>query len=138
MAWSRRKSACCHIRKLKLMPLRHNELLHADGRLLLPPDDPRSQRVARVTSHLVTALEEQDHHVVCGATWPPRSQELARVMAEREDGMKRGGGENWKPSGTAKSTFMPWRPESGNPLKQLESGDWNLYVVDLVGQSRLV
>lgn len=27
---------------------------------------------------------------------------------------------------------MPFRPESANPLKVLEGGDWSLYVVDLV------
>lgn len=40
--------------------------------------------------------------------------------------------DRYKPSGTAKSTFMPFRPQSSNPLKRLESADWNLYVVDMV------
>jgi hypothetical protein len=110
-------------------------VLKNDGPLLLPPSDPRSQRVARVASRLVTALEEQDHHIVCGATWPPRSQELGRVIAERE-AMMVGGGDyhniQYHPSGTARSSFMPWRPATSNPLKKLESADWNLYVIDLV------
>ncbi|EIW72227.1 hypothetical protein TREMEDRAFT_25120 [Tremella mesenterica DSM 1558] len=110
MAWSRRK---------------HTEVLNSDGRFLLSPADPQSKRVSRITSRLVTALEEQDHHVVCGATWPPRSQELARVINERDQEKK------YEPSGTAHSSFMPWRPDTSNPLKRLESADWNVYLVDL-------
>lgn len=117
---------------------RHQEVLTNDGPLLLPPDDPRSQRISRITARLITALEEQEHHVVSGATWPPRSQELGRVLAERDAAMglvHRGEGEyrvRYQPSGTAKSTFMPWRPATSNPLKKLESADWNLYVIDMV------
>jgi hypothetical protein len=117
---------------------RHQEVLTNDGPLLLPPDDPRCQRVSRITARLITALEEQENHVVSGATWPPRSQELGRVLAERDAAMglvHRGEGEyrvRYQPSGTAKSTFMPWRPATSNPLKKLESADWNLYVIDMV------
>lgn len=114
---------------------RHAELLKNDGHHLLPSTDPRSIRVARVTSRLITALEEQDNHVVSGASWPPRSQELAKVIAEREAYFGPSGQaelERYKPSGVAKSDFVPFRPQSSNPLKRLESADWNLYVVDLV------
>ncbi|WVQ84705.1 hypothetical protein IAT38_006861 [Cryptococcus sp. DSM 104549] len=110
MAWSRRK---------------HNEVLHNDGPLILPAGDPRCQQVSRVMVRLVTALEEQDHHVVHGASWPPKIQELSRVMNERE------AGRTYNPSGSAKSTFMPFRPATSNPLKQLETADWNIYVIDL-------
>lgn len=83
-------------------------------------------------SRLVTALEEQDHHVICGATWPPRSSDLGRVMSEREASEGRSIDERYKPSGTARSTFMPFRPATSNPLKKLEAADWNLYLIDLV------
>ncbi|KAK4685829.1 hypothetical protein P7C73_g4310, partial [Tremellales sp. Uapishka_1] len=109
---------------------RHQEVLKNDGPCLLSADDPRSARVARVTTRLVTALEEQDNLIVCGASWPPKSQELGRVMAERAAGEGRDG-KGYKPSGTAKSTFMPFRPVSSNPLKKLEGADWNLYLIDL-------
>lgn len=112
---------------------RHQDVLKHDGALLLPPEDPQSKRVARVTSRLVTALEEQQHHVVCDATWPPRSSELGRVISEREAAYGDPHGERYKPSGVATSSFMPFRPVSSNPLKKLETGDWNLYVIDLVG-----
>ncbi|WVR00221.1 hypothetical protein IAU59_007363 [Kwoniella sp. CBS 9459] len=130
MAWSRRKQ---------------QEVLRHDGPLILPGDDPRSQQVSRVTSKLVTALEEKDNFTVHGASWPPRNQELSRVMSEREAllgdlasgtsvGVGAGSGRrevHYKPSGTARSTFMPFRPATSNPLKKLETADWNLYVVDL-------
>ncbi len=110
-------------------PYRFDECLQQDGPLLLTSDDPRVTRVARVTSRLITALECQEQHMVHGASWPPRVQrgELGRVIAEREKA-----GKGYQPSAVAKSGFMPFRPESGNPLKVLEDGDWNLYVVDLV------
>ncbi|KAL7418463.1 hypothetical protein Q5752_006921 [Cryptotrichosporon argae] len=116
MAWSRRK---------------HKEVLQNDGPVLLPPSDPRSAQVARVTASLVTALEEQEHHVVCGAAWPPRSSDLGRVISEREATRHGGRADAYHPSGTARSTFMPFRPASSNPLKHLEAADWNLYVIDL-------
>lgn len=120
---------------------RQRDILKADGPLILGPEDPRSKRVATITTRLVTALEEQDHHVVSGASWPPRSQELGRVIAERESYERERDehhhhyhGPHFKPSGTAKSTFMPFRPASSNPLKQLEAADWNIYVVDSVSR----
>ncbi|WWC64647.1 uncharacterized protein I303_107258 [Kwoniella dejecticola CBS 10117] len=124
MAWSRRKQ---------------QEVLRNDGPLILSEDDERCKQVSRVTTKLVTALEEQDHHIIHGASWPPRSQELSRVIAEREAqfGLTPTTEEtqrrhvHYKPSGTAHSTFMPFRPATSNPLKKLESADWNLYVVDL-------
>ncbi|ODN99000.1 hypothetical protein I350_07152 [Cryptococcus amylolentus CBS 6273] len=120
MAWSRRKQ---------------KDILKQDGPNLLPPSDPRSQKVSRITARLITALEEQDRHIVCGANWPPASQELSRVMSQREamlsGGAEGGGGDRWyEPSGTAKSGYLPYRPESRNPLKKVESGDWRLYVID--------
>lgn len=110
---------------------RQKEILHNDGHKLLPPDDPRSRQVARVTTRLITALEEGDRHIVYGANWPPKSQELSRVISEREALI---GGEDryYPPSGTAKSTYVPYRPPTRNPLKQFESPDWRLYVIDSV------
>jgi hypothetical protein len=84
-------------------------------------------------TRLVTALEEQDHTVVSGASWPPRaSTDLARVTSEREASEGRDIEARYRPSAIAKSTFMPFRPETSNPLKKLETADWNVYVVDLV------
>jgi metalloendopeptidase OMA1, mitochondrial len=67
--------------------------------------------------------------MVHGASWPPRRErgELGQVIVERERL-----GRQYQPSAVAKSGFMPFRPESGNPLKVLQDGDWNLYVVDFV------
>jgi hypothetical protein len=87
-------------------------------------------------TRLITALEEQDHTVVSGASWPPRgSGDLARVISEREASEGRDLEARYRPSGVAQSTFMPFRPVTSNPLKKLESADWNLYVVDLVSLS---
>ena len=112
---------------------RFDEVLTHDGPLLLTSDDPRTQRVSRVCSRLIHALEEEDSTVIHGASWPPRDRvsELSKVIAERE----RGGGrasQRYEPSAKASSAMMPFRPESTNPLKVLEGGDWSLYVVDMV------
>lgn len=129
--------ACRRLRVQQLTLYRRHEILEADGPLILPPSDKRSQQVASVVTKLVTALEEQDHLVVCGATWPPRSQELGNVMSDREHGYnRRGVAERYQPSATASSTYIPWRPASSNPLKKLETADWDLYVVDSVGYAR--
>lgn len=53
-------------------------------------------------------------------------------MSESEASEGRDLEARYKPSGVAHSTFMPFRPETSNPLKKLESADWNLYVIDLV------
>jgi hypothetical protein len=111
---------------------RHQEVLKNDGDLLLPPSDPHSKRVARVASRLITALEEQQKLVISDAAWPPRSTDLSRVMAEREAGQGRPIEDRFKPSGVAHSSFTPFRPSSSNPLKKIESADWNLYVIDMV------
>ena len=63
--------------------------------------------------------------------------ELSKVIAERE----RGGGrasQRYEPSAKASSAMMPFRPESTNPLKVLEGGDWSLYVVDMVSIETLI
>lgn len=54
-------------------------------------------------------------------------------MSDREQGYSRKAGEErYRPSGTASSTYIPWRPTSSNPLKKLETADWNLYVLESV------
>ena len=111
---------------------RHQDVLKTDGDRLLAPSDPSSQRVARITSRLITALEEQQHLVISDAAWPPRSSELSRVISEREAGQGRALEDRFKPSGVAHSSFTPFRPASSNPLKKIESADWNLYVIDMV------
>ncbi|OXG29388.1 metalloendopeptidase [Cryptococcus neoformans A2-102-5] len=114
LAWSRRKQ---------------KEILRNDGHKLLPPNDPRSRQVARVTTRLITALEEEDRHIVYGANWPPKSQELSRLISERESLIGEEG-RYYPPSGTAKSTYVPYRPPTRNPLKQFESPDWRVYVIN--------
>ncbi|KAL1409942.1 hypothetical protein Q8F55_003941 [Vanrija albida] len=116
LAWSHRK---------------HKEVLMHEGPLLLPPDDPRSRQVERVTARIITALEEQDKHVVSGAAWPPR-EDFAASMSEREErfGDYSGRLSRFEPSATAHSAYMPFRPQSQNPLKNMESADWNIYIID--------
>lgn len=118
---------------------RFDEVLTHDGPLLLTLDDPRTQRVSRVCSRLIHALEEEDQTVIHGASWPPRDRvsELSKVIAERERGGGRAG-PRYEPSATASSAIMPFRPETANPLKVLEGGDWSLYVVDLVSRRKFV
>ena len=120
---------------LPFVPCRFDEVLTHDGPLLLTSDDPRTQRVSRVCSRLIHALEEEDQTVIHGASWPPRDRvsELSKVIAERERGGGRAG-PRYEPSAKASSAMMPFRPESTNPLKVLEGGDWSLYVVDLVSR----
>lgn len=119
MTWSRRK---------------FEEVIAQDGPRLLTSSDPRVQMVARVATRLITALEEDDRHLVHGASWPPRghTDELAKVMDERQKGLKM-----YEPSATATSGSMPFRPDSRNPLKMLEQGDWNIWVVDSVSVVQL-
>ncbi|WOO79224.1 Metalloendopeptidase OMA1, mitochondrial [Vanrija pseudolonga] len=116
LAWSHRK---------------HKEVLMHEGPLLLPPDDPRSRQVERVTARIITALEEQDKHIVSGAAWPPK-EDFARSMNEREErfGDYSGRMARFEPSATAHSAYMPFRPQSQNPLKNMESADWNIYIID--------
>ncbi|ORX40643.1 peptidase family M48-domain-containing protein [Kockovaella imperatae] len=116
LAWSRRK--------------RH-DILKSDGEVLLSPSDPMCEKVGRVTARLITALEEQEHHYVCGAAWPPRSSDSGHLVSEREAWERKTIEDRYKPSGTATSSFMPFRPDTSNPLKKLQSADWNLYVLDL-------
>ncbi|TXT11138.1 hypothetical protein VHUM_01889 [Vanrija humicola] len=117
LAWSHRK---------------HKEVLMHEGPLLLPPDDPRSQQVERVTARIITALEEQDKHVVSGASWPPREDFSRSMMSEREErfGDYSGRLSRFEPSATAHSAYMPFRPATQNPLKNMESADWNIYIID--------
>lgn len=118
-------------RLLTKVESRQKEILRNDGHKLLPPNDPRSRQVARVTTRLITALEEEDRHIVYGANWPPKSQELSRLISERESLIGEEG-RYYPPSGTAKSTYVPYRPPTRNPLKQFESPDWRVYVIDSV------
>lgn len=131
MAWSRRKCVSSSFHK-QMTDHRHQDVLTSDGALLLSSEDPQSQRVARVTSRLITALEEQQEHVVSDAAGAPRSSDLSRVISEREAARGRDLEGKYKPSGVAHSSFMPFRPVTSNPLKRLEAADWNLYVIDLV------
>lgn len=104
-------------------------LLH-DGPLLLPPDDPRSIKAARVATRLVSALEEQEKSVVSGAEWPPREYK-SKCVDDDDDRLRR-----YTPSAVALSSLMPFRPVSSNPLKDrnIENVDWNIYIIDMVSR----
>ncbi|KAJ9111353.1 hypothetical protein QFC19_001121 [Naganishia cerealis] len=99
-----------------------------EGESILPPSDPRVKRVARVSSALITALEEENKSLIHGATWPPpttsRMSELTKVIHERERG-----GKFYPPSATAKNSFVPFRHDVGDPLIDLDREDWHIYVV---------
>ncbi|KLT42312.1 hypothetical protein CC85DRAFT_285716 [Cutaneotrichosporon oleaginosum] len=119
LAWSYRK---------------HKEVLAHDGPLILPPDDLRSEQVARVATRLVTALEEQNDNVVCGAAWPPR-EDIMEAIYDHEDRMSRRRTRviEVEPSAVAHSNFVPFRPLSSNPLKgeNIKASDWDIYLIDL-------
>jgi hypothetical protein len=108
--------------------------MHNEGEAILPPSDARVKRVARVSSALITALEEENKTLIYGATWPPsttsRVNELTKVMHERERG-----GKFYPPSATAKNSFVPYRHDAGDPLLDLDREDWNIYVIE--GVSRI-
>lgn len=112
---------------------RFDELLSRDGPYLLGKDDPRTKRVTRVAARIVQALEGEEDDMVYGAVWPPRDRdfELSRVMAERA----RGGGKYESSSKVGHGAVVDFRPDDASPLKGLEGGDWNIYVIDLVSRS---
>lgn len=69
-----------------------------------------------------------------GAQWPPREYKV-RFQDADDERLQR-----YKPSAYAKSSLMPFRPSSQNPLKDhnIENGDWNIYVIDMVsGRMRM-
>ncbi|KAJ9117118.1 hypothetical protein QFC24_006577 [Naganishia onofrii] len=119
MTWARRKQYID----------RFDEVMHNEGEAILPPSDARVKRVARVSSALITALEEENKTLIYGATWPPsttsRVNELTKVMHERERG-----GKFYPPSATAKNSFVPYRHDAGDPLLDLDREDWNIYVIE--------
>lgn len=117
---------------IRLPGLRFDEIIEHEGDAILPPGDPRVARVARVSSALITALEEEQKSLIYGATWPPsttfRVSELTKVMHERERG-----GKHVAPSATAMNSFVAFRMDGGDPLINLDREDWNIYVVEGVG-----
>jgi hypothetical protein len=112
---------------------RFDEIISQEADAILPPSDPRVARVARVSTALITALEEEQKTLIYGATWPPasavRRSELSRVIHERQ----RGGG-YVAPSATAMNSFVTYRPDDGDPLINLDREDWNIYVVEGVSE----
>jgi hypothetical protein len=113
---------------------RFDEIISQEADAILPPSDPRVARVARVSTALITALEEEQKTLIYGATWPPatavRRSELSRVIHERQ----RGGG-YVAPSATAMNSFVTYRPDDGDPLINLDREDWNIYVVEGVRET---
>lgn len=113
---------------------RHKEVLSQEGPLLLPPTDRRAAQIARVATRLVTALEEQDDHVLSGASWPPRDHSDTMAAIHDHESMFNRYSVHYQPSATAHSNFAPFRPASSNPLKgnNIDAGDWSIYLIDLV------
>lgn len=105
-------------------------MLHHDGPLVLPPDDPRSIKVGRVTERLITAIEEREGTIVHGAPW--LAKEEPDELAHRSESLSPH--ERYLPSATAHSTAIPHQHESRNPFKQrnVKNTDWNVYVIDSV------
>lgn len=113
---------------------RHKEVLANEGPLILPPTDGRAAQIARVATRLVTALEEQDDHVLSGASWPPRDNSDAMAAIHDHESRFNRLTQHYEPTATAHSTFVPFRPASSNPLKgnNIDAGDWSIYLIDLV------
>ncbi|KAH9455264.1 hypothetical protein Pst134EA_022738 [Puccinia striiformis f. sp. tritici] len=105
---------------------RFEEIVASDGHLIVGPQDPRTQMVKEICDRLMTALDLDS--TVSAAAWP-RSTDLGeerrtgrRVEPSRKD---------IKSSAITGSDLLPWKPESSNPEKKLESDDWELFIIDL-------
>ncbi|POW20635.1 hypothetical protein PSHT_03361, partial [Puccinia striiformis] len=105
---------------------RFEEIVASDGHLIVGPQDPRTQMVKEICDRLMTALDLDS--TVSAAAWP-RSTDLEeerrtgrRVEPSRKD---------IKSSAITGSDLLPWKPESSNPEKKLESDDWELFIIDL-------
>ncbi|CAH7682168.1 putative metalloendopeptidase M48, Ste24p [Phakopsora pachyrhizi] len=102
---------------------RFEDLLEAEGHLVLGADDPRTRLVKSICDRLMTAIDVDSP--VSAATWPRDHIEIKEKMKRIES--RKG----VSPSATTGSAFMPWRPESSNPEKILDSRDWHLFIIDL-------
>ncbi|KAA1089236.1 hypothetical protein PGT21_011017 [Puccinia graminis f. sp. tritici] len=110
MEWSRR---------------RFEDLVSTDGDLIVGPQDPRTQMVKEICDRLMTALDLDSP--VSAAAWPrnPEIDEQHHFGRRVEPSRK-----EIKSSATASSDLLPWKPESSNPEKKLESNDWELFIID--------
>lgn len=120
--------------------LRFDEVLAEDGSSLLPSSDPRTQRVTRVATRLVAALEDEQNQsgdersggvgrkfVHSAESWPPTESrdELARAIAGREKG---GGREAKEPEPSATTT-------GAGPFQTGDVGEWKIWVIGEVSPS---
>ncbi|KZT62046.1 hypothetical protein CALCODRAFT_463495 [Calocera cornea HHB12733] len=114
---------------------RFDECIAQDGPLLVAADDPRVAQVHRVCERLVAVLDDVDspsHYVSAAATQVvDDTPEGQRLRLSQAAGADQAAALAFKPSCTAQSALMPFRPESANPTKQLHTDDWRIYVVDL-------
>ncbi|KZO98829.1 hypothetical protein CALVIDRAFT_561769 [Calocera viscosa TUFC12733] len=113
---------------------RFDECIAQDGPLLVAADDPRVAQVHRVCERLVAVLDDVDspsHYVSAAATQVVDDTPEAQRLRLSQVAGEQGAGLAFKPSCTAQSALMPFRPESSNPTKQLHIDDWRIYVVDL-------
>ncbi|WAR61727.1 hypothetical protein PtB15_12B417 [Puccinia triticina] len=110
MEWSRR---------------RFEDLVASDGHMIVGPHDPRTQMVKEICDRLMTALDLDSP--VSAAAWPrsPEADDPPRFGRRLEPSRKQ-----IKSSAIAGSDLLPWKPESSNPEKKLESHDWELFIID--------
>lgn len=101
-----------------------------DGPLILPPDDPRSIKVGRVTERMITAIEEQEGTVVHGAAWSGHEEPGTPAAPGQPIDLD----ERYQPSATAHSAAICHHHESRNPFKRrnVKNTDWNVYVIESV------
>lgn len=104
---------------------RFEDLIASDGRLIVGPQDPRTQMVKNICDRLMTALDLNSP--VSAAAWP-RSPHID--YQTRHEHHTEGRRREIKSSAIASSDLLPWKPESSNPQKKLESNDWELFIID--------
>jgi hypothetical protein len=77
--------------------------------------------IKRICDRLVTALDEETP--VSAALWPRNVQEIGKRLKAFEGRMR------VTPSAKTEGIAMPFRPETSNPEKVLDLGDWDLFVM---------
>lgn len=102
---------------------RFQDVLEAEAPLILSESDERVQVLKRVCNKLIEAMDSDN--TVCTAIWPRDDAEVLERIRRFEART------SIRPSAKTESAFLPYRPESSNPLKIIESRDWDLFVVDM-------
>lgn len=102
---------------------RFEEVLNSEAKSILNQNDHRIKLIKKICDRLITALEIETP--ISAATWPRDEIEIKERMKriEARNGVT--------PSATTGSCLMPWKPETSNPEKILDTRDWDLFVIDL-------